>query len=175
LAGHHSTLVSVDTFPSSATDSLASYFPVSSSAVEVEGDHENSKICEFPGLLHRSNLNVFKDLAFGSRIAFAIARTTDAMTLRIHRSDEHNRVVLTLSGRIQADQIPELKALLSSADHNFVLDLKDVKLVDRDVVRFLVQSEAAGAKLRNCSVFIREWISRERNGIQDEEIAGQQL
>ena len=89
------------------------------------------------------------------------------MTLRIQRSDEYNRVVLNLIGRIQANQVAELEALLrSEADHNLVLDLKDVKLVDRDAVRFLARSEAEGAKLRNCSAFIREWISQERNEMQ---------
>ena len=89
------------------------------------------------------------------------------MTLRIQKSDEHNRVVLNLIGRIQANQVAELEALLKSeTDHNLVLDLKDVKLVDRDAVRFLARSEAEGAKLRNCSAFIREWISQERNEMQ---------
>jgi len=43
-----------------------------------------------------------------------------------------------------------------------VLDLKEVKLVDQDAVRFLAQSEAEGTRLRNCSAFIREWILQER-------------
>jgi anti-anti-sigma regulatory factor len=89
------------------------------------------------------------------------------MTLRIQKSDEHNRVVLNLIGRIQANQVAELEALVKSeTDHNLVLDLMHVKLVDRDAVRFLARSEAEGAKLRNCSAFIREWISQERNEMQ---------
>jgi len=40
-------------------------------------------------------------------------------------------------------------------DNNLVLDLKEVKLVDRDAVRFLAQSESAGASLKNCSAFVR--------------------
>ena len=90
------------------------------------------------------------------------------MTLRIQKSDERNRVVLTLAGRIQAEQVSELQALLASvADHHpVILDLKDVKLADLEAVRFLARSEAAGAKLRNCSAFIREWISQERNEMQ---------
>jgi hypothetical protein len=47
-----------------------------------------------------------------------------------------------------------------------VLDLKEVKLVDRDAVRFLAEIEAQGARLRNCSAFVRQWISRERDGMQ---------
>jgi anti-anti-sigma regulatory factor len=86
------------------------------------------------------------------------------MTLRIKVSDEGDRVVFTLTGRIQADQVSELRTLvLSSLDHNPVLDLGDVKLVDRDAVDFLAEIEARGAALRNCSAFIREWISGERS------------
>jgi anti-anti-sigma regulatory factor len=69
------------------------------------------------------------------------------MTLRIDISDERERLVFTLTGRIQADQVSELQALLRSGlpDQNLVLDLRDVKLVDRDAVRFLAQIEAEGA------------------------------
>ncbi len=90
------------------------------------------------------------------------------MTLRIQRSDEHELVVFTLSGRIQADQLSELQAILRSElpGHNLVLDLKQVRLVDREAVRFLAQSESQGAKLRNCSAFIRAWIVQERNGLR---------
>lgn len=86
------------------------------------------------------------------------------MTLRIEISDERDRVVFTLTGRIQADQVSELQTLLRSElpDHNLVLDLRDVKLVDREAVRFLADVEARGATLRNCSPFIRQWILQER-------------
>jgi anti-anti-sigma regulatory factor len=90
------------------------------------------------------------------------------MTLRIDISDERDRVVFTLTGRIQAEQVSELQALVKSdlPDHKLVLDLKEVKLVDRDAVRFLAEIEAQGARLRNCSAFVREWISQERTGMQ---------
>ena len=87
------------------------------------------------------------------------------MTLRIQKSAEPELAVFRLIGRIQGDQLPALRALLRSEgpDQNLVLDLKEVKLVDRDAVGFLAQSEAEGATLRNCPQFIREWILRERN------------
>ena len=99
------------------------------------------------------------------------------MTLRIQKSDECNRVVLTLIGRIQTDQVSELEALLAAvADHNSVaVDLKDVRLVDREAVLFLARTEAAGAQLRNCSAFIRQWISQERNEMQRAEAQHQEL
>jgi hypothetical protein len=39
-----------------------------------------------------------------------------------------------------------------------VLDLKEVRLVDRDVVKFLARCESQGAKLENCPLYVREWI-----------------
>ena len=86
-------------------------------------------------------------------------------------------MVFNLSGRIQVDHLPELEALLksASAEHKLVLDLQQVKLVDRDVVRFLAEIEPARASLRTCPAFIREWISHERNASQataNEESAG---
>ena len=99
------------------------------------------------------------------------------MTLRIDISDERERIVLTLTGRIQADQIAELQRLLERQvpDHKLVVDLREVNLVDRDAVRFLAEIEKQGARLRNCSAFIREWISRERSGMrhtEDEQVKG---
>lgn len=94
------------------------------------------------------------------------------VTLRIDITDERERVVFTLTGRIQADQISELRTLLNRkvSDHNLVLDLREVNLVDRDVVRFLAEIEKQGARLRHCSAFIRAWILRERNGMGHTEI-----
>jgi hypothetical protein len=99
------------------------------------------------------------------------------LTLRIDISDESDRVVFTLTGRIQAEQVSELQALVKSdlPDHRLVLDLKEVKLVDRDSVRFLSEIEAQGARLRNCSAFVREWISRERDGMQRRKSRNEQV
>ena len=93
------------------------------------------------------------------------------MTLRIQRSVERRLVVFILTGRIQADQVPDLEALLTSesSDRRVVLDLRQVKLVDRDAVRFLADREAAGTELRNCSAYIREWITQEKNALQQKE------
>jgi len=44
-----------------------------------------------------------------------------------------------------------------------VLDLEDLRLVDRGVVRFLGVCELNGTELRHCSPYIREWILKERD------------
>jgi len=89
------------------------------------------------------------------------------MTLRIQRTVESELVVFRLTGRIQAADVPELLTLLQSDSSwcAIVLDLEQVKLVDRDAVLFLALSETTGAKLRNCSAYIREWITQERSAM----------
>jgi len=87
------------------------------------------------------------------------------MTFRIQRSAERELVVFTLTGRIQLEQVAELQTIFNSetARNRVVLDLKEVKLVDRDTVRFLEHCETKGVKLENCPAYIREWIKQERN------------
>jgi ABC-type transporter Mla MlaB component len=82
---------------------------------------------------------------------------------KIQRSSNGKSVVFRLSGRIKAAALTELQKLLKgeTGDHNVALDLKDVKLVDRDAVIFLASCEARGVKLANCPRYIREWIEKE--------------
>ena len=72
-------------------------------------------------------------------------------------------VVFTVSGRLSADNVGQLATLLAAeaTGRSLVLDLEDVVLVDRDIVRFLRASERDGLTLRNCPPYIREWIARE--------------
>ena len=74
-------------------------------------------------------------------------------------------IVLTVIGRLTADHVSELSSLLAAepGDRRLVLDLKDVVLVDREVVHFLQACEGGGIVLRNCPPYIREWIAREEN------------
>ena len=85
------------------------------------------------------------------------------MTLRIQKLAREEVVAFTLSGRIKAEEVVELQRLLEveRQDHHIVLDLKEVKLVDQDTVRFLARCEANGTELENCPAYIREWIGRE--------------
>ncbi len=87
------------------------------------------------------------------------------MTLKIQISTKGEAVVFTLIGRINAEEVAELQRLFKAEgqnDHHIVLDLKDVKLVDLDAVRFLTRCEGNGAKLENCPAYIREWIEKEK-------------
>ena len=83
------------------------------------------------------------------------------MTLRIERSVRHGIMVFTLSGRMKAEEVAELKALLDADYRTIVLDLQDVRLADRDAVKFLRDCEADEMELENCAAFVREWMNRE--------------
>lgn len=87
------------------------------------------------------------------------------MTFRIQKTVEGRRLAFILSGRIRAEHVPELLALLKAEapGNQIILDLEQVKLVDRCAVLFLALSEARGIELKNCAAFIREWIQRERS------------
>ncbi len=84
--------------------------------------------------------------------------------LKITRA-ENGEVVIKLSGRMDAENLAELKTLMTSeADgRRIVLDLKDLTLVDQGAVSFLNRCEADNITLKNCPAYIREWITRERN------------
>jgi predicted metal-binding protein len=85
------------------------------------------------------------------------------MTLRIERSVRQGFMVFTLSGRMQAEQVADLKALFDTDHRNIILNLGDVRLADRDAVRFLRGCEADGIKLENCPAYIREWMEKEKD------------
>jgi hypothetical protein len=85
--------------------------------------------------------------------------------LKIERATDGDLVTFTLSGQIEEEQVAELGALFDpgAEGYKLVLDLHEVRLVDREAVRFLAQCEAQGARLVRCPAYIREWITRERD------------
>jgi hypothetical protein len=64
---------------------------------------------------------------------------------------------------MEAEQVAELKELFDGDYRNIILDLWDVRLVNRDAVRFLKGCEADGVKLENCPAYVREWMDREQD------------
>jgi anti-anti-sigma regulatory factor len=84
--------------------------------------------------------------------------------LRITRAT-NGEVVFKLSGRMNAENVGELKKLFSAeaSGCRIVLDLGDLTLVDQDVVSFFRHCEADGIQLKNCPAYIREWITGERD------------
>ena len=88
--------------------------------------------------------------------------------LKITRT-ANGEVVFTLSGRMDVENVAEMKALFVSEPkgRQIVLNLKDLTLVDRDAVRFLESCETDSIAIKNCPAYIREWITRERAGSGD--------
>jgi hypothetical protein len=86
------------------------------------------------------------------------------MTLKIERSMWGGFSVLSLTGHFEAEHIAELHELLElqTDSRNIILDLREIRLADRNAVGFLVRCEAKGIKLKNCPAYIREWIEREK-------------
>ena len=87
--------------------------------------------------------------------------------LKIQRK-ANERVLFTLSGRIEGGDLDELRRLLEleEAGGHIALDLKDVTLVDRDAVKFLADCGADNIKLENCPPYVREWIGRESGKVR---------
>ena len=69
----------------------------------------------------------------------------------------------TLSGRMKAEEVAELKTLFATDYRSIVLDLQDLRLADRDAVMFLRDCEADGMRLENCPAYVREWMEREKD------------
>ena len=85
--------------------------------------------------------------------------------LRIQK-EANGQVVLKISGRLDGENLSELKVLIESeeANRHIVLDLRELTLVDRETVRFLEHCDSNGIELQNCPAYICEWIARQRDG-----------
>jgi anti-anti-sigma regulatory factor len=83
---------------------------------------------------------------------------------KILRSIKDEFVIFTLIGRIEGENLAELKRVmgLEATAHNLVLDMKDVTLVDQSAVRFLARCDADSVTLENCPPYIRDWIAAEK-------------
>ena len=93
------------------------------------------------------------------------ARFQRDQMLRIQR-EANGQVLLKISGRLDGENLAQLKELIESdkTDRRILLDLRELTLVDQNAVRFLSQCEANGIELKNCPPYICEWIARQRDG-----------
>jgi len=82
------------------------------------------------------------------------------MTLMVQIASIEKISIVALSGRIREEDVTAMEQLMESKanDYKIILDLKEVRLVDREAVTFLSRCESQGAKLENCPLYIREWI-----------------
>jgi anti-anti-sigma regulatory factor len=83
--------------------------------------------------------------------------------LRITRK-ANGEAVFKISGQLTAENVAELEALIAAEKkgRKIVLDCADLRSVDGEAVKFLEKWETDSIKLKNCGLYIREWIRRER-------------
>ena len=88
---------------------------------------------------------------------------TREQMLRITRK-ANGQVVFKVSGQVNAKNVVEIATLIGAEKKGsrIVLDLTDLRSVDGEAVKFLEKWEADSIKLKNCGLYIREWIRRER-------------
>jgi len=87
--------------------------------------------------------------------------------LRIQR-EANGEVVLKISGRLDGENLAELKKLIGSegTGRRIILDLRELTLVDHEAVGFLRECDSDGIELKNCPPYICEWIARQREVIR---------
>jgi hypothetical protein len=91
--------------------------------------------------------------------------------LRIDRLRDGGGVRLVLSGRIEREGLAQLQRALDGevfAPGAITIDTEEVRLLDREAVRFLVRCAAAGIRIVNAPTYIREWMSREQKVVADD-------
>ena len=69
-------------------------------------------------------------------------------------------MVFFLSGRLELQHIGELTVQFAAQRLPVVVDLTDVRLIDREVVETLAQWKSDGIKLENCPAYVRDWIAQ---------------
>ena len=84
--------------------------------------------------------------------------------LRIQRAS-NGKVAFRLSGRIEAEDVAELRRLFSleCSAAKITLNLRDLVLADCYAVDFLAACEAAGMTLDDCPRYVRKWIDQRRD------------
>jgi hypothetical protein len=82
--------------------------------------------------------------------------------LKIRRTEDWGCAIFALSGRIEEGDLTELKRLLDAEARTtrVTLDLAEIKLVDREAIRFLAACETRGIELNDCPPYIRRWIEQ---------------
>ncbi len=83
--------------------------------------------------------------------------------LKIVRSTNRDAVVFSLSGRIDLEHTALLQAAFDAETFAIMVDMREVRRVDREVVPTLARWNSEGIRLENCPAYLRDWIAKARN------------
>ena len=85
------------------------------------------------------------------------------MTLKIEKAVRGEFTIFALSGRLGEDETAELERVFGPRSQygKAIVDLKDLRLVNRAAVKFLARCESDGITIENCPAYVREWIRAE--------------
>ncbi len=141
----------------------------------AESNHQNHQISQNSHRFTSSKILrfmlsfCFQKITSGTEFAVRELQGTEelehkpTMTYRIDRVVvAEDYVILRISGRITGEDLNVLRTLLEQEGRAVAIDLKDILLVDREAVKLLALHESNGTEIRNCPLYIREWITRER-------------
>lgn len=85
--------------------------------------------------------------------------------LRIEtRSETDDAITYALAGQLTQEHLEELRELVKGArfqGRRVTLDLANVVLVDRELVRFFACDKAKGVELVNCPAYVLSWMKCE--------------
>jgi len=96
-------------------------------------------------------------------LPFPVPTFASTLMLKITRVTDTGTPTLIVSGRIGAEQLPDLrKSVEAEKAQDVVLDLREVTLVDVEVVRFFMRCEQQGIRIAHCPAYVREWMAREK-------------
>jgi hypothetical protein len=90
--------------------------------------------------------------------------SSPGVTVKIETIRNADGTIIRLIGRLEGECLPELKDQIETGGQAIVLEMDEAMLVDREMVRFLVDCQDRGIEVRGCSPYIREWMAREREG-----------
>jgi glyoxylase-like metal-dependent hydrolase (beta-lactamase superfamily II) len=93
------------------------------------------------------------------------------MVLKIEERPDGPRTTFVLSGRIESSNVQQLKLEIDRSETDVAFDLRQVRIVDREAVRFLACCETRGIELLECPAFVRAWIKSEKTANEGEEMS----
>jgi len=88
------------------------------------------------------------------------------ITTEIHPGE--SSVTLMLNGKLGEESLPALEQSIGEARQSncrIYIDLSEVTLVDRILVRYMSTQASRGITLVNCPIYLRRWITQ----VPDEE------